>query len=109
MRGRPLLLLHVLRGTIGEEDSWYRPAPASPLVALGLSFPPFDDSGIAGRVEYKVNTVEWRQLFSAKVMVDDESKLEDVIGQFTVVLSEAVLERPAPKRRTTVGDSGLEI
>jgi len=52
---------------------------------------------------------KWRQLFSAKVMVDDESKLEDVIGQFTVVLSEAVLERPAPKRRTTVGDSGLEI
>ena len=73
VRARPLLLLHVLRGTIGEEDSWYRPAPASPLVALGLSFPPFDDSGIAGRVEYKVNTVEWRQLFSAEETDEDLS------------------------------------
>jgi hypothetical protein len=77
VRTRPLLLLHVLRGTIGDEKSPHRPAPASPLVALGLSFPPFDDTGIAGRVEYKVNTVEWRQLFAAEEtdedLVDDDA------------------------------------
>ena len=76
-RTRPLLLLHVLRGTIGEEKSPYRPAPASQLVALGLSFPPFDDSGIAGRVEYKVTTVLWKQLFTAEET--DEVFLSDDI------------------------------
>jgi hypothetical protein len=75
-RTRPLLLLHVMRGTVGDEKSPFRSAPASPLIALGLSFPVFDDSGIAGRVEYKVNTVEWKQLFTSEEtdedLVDDD-------------------------------------
>jgi hypothetical protein len=67
VRERPLLLIHVLRGYTrnGAEDvtdlGLNRPHP--PLVALGLSFPAFDDSGIAGRVTYKVNTIEWRSMF----------------------------------------------
>jgi Z1 domain len=70
-RTRPLLLLHVLRGTVGDKKSVYRPAPATPLIAIGLSFPAFDDSRIAGRVEYKVNTVEWKQLFTAEETDED--------------------------------------
>lgn len=68
VRTRPLLLLHLVRGFTGHGDERvpFRPAPAPPMVALGLSFPVFDDSGIAGKVEYKVNMVEWRQMFVAE-------------------------------------------
>ena len=80
VRTRPLLMLHLLRGTNaqGDERVAYRPAPETPLAALGLSFPLFDDRGIAGRVEYKVNTVEWRQLFA--VEESDERFAEDDDG-----------------------------
>jgi hypothetical protein len=33
------------------------------LVALGLSFPHFDDSGVRQRAVYRVNEVYWRSLF----------------------------------------------
>jgi hypothetical protein len=65
-RKRPLLLLHLLRGTTGEEKIPFRPAPATPLAALGLSFPEFDDSGIAGRVQYRVTMKFWRDLFEVE-------------------------------------------
>jgi hypothetical protein len=67
-RKRPLLILHVLRGTVtvGDKEEWYRPEGSKPLTALGLSFPLFDDSGIAGKVAYKVNPVYWRDLFAAE-------------------------------------------
>ncbi len=65
-RRRPLFLLHVLRGTAGEDKAPFRPAPAAPLTALGLSFPEFDDSGIAGRVEYKVTMRFWKDLFDVE-------------------------------------------
>ena len=65
-RQRPLLLLHVLRGTTGEEKAPFRPAPAPPLTALGLSFPEFDDSGIAGRVQYRVTMKFWKELFDVE-------------------------------------------
>ena len=74
-RKRPLLLMHVLRGTTGPEKAPYRPAPEKPLVALGLSFPLFDDRGIAGKVKYQVNMVEWRQLFATEE--SDEQLPED--------------------------------
>jgi hypothetical protein len=67
-----------LRGTTGEDKVPFRPPPAKPLVALGLSFPPFDDSGIAGKVVYQVNMVEWRQLFAAEA--SDEPPSEDGYG-----------------------------
>lgn len=74
VRTKPLLLLHVLRGyTRGSErnEEKLRLDPsAPPLVALGLSFPRFDDSSVAVSVEYKVNVVEWRSLFE-RVAEDD--------------------------------------
>ena len=81
-RTRPLLLVHVFRGfTKGEVEEKatvpFEPT-RSPLVALGLSFPPFptfDDSDVRERVEYKVNLVEWRSLFEHEV--DDESIEDD--------------------------------
>jgi len=77
VRKRPLLLLHVVRGhTKTSKDAEKVPFdPAGPpLVALGLSFPAFDDSAIARRVEYKVNLVEWRSMFEEE---EDDDLPED--------------------------------
>lgn len=68
-RERPLLLLHVLRAT-----SQYKNFPDE-LVALGLSFPEFNDSDVARRVKYRVNLVAWRAL--AESEVDDELEIDD--------------------------------
>jgi hypothetical protein len=80
VRQKPLLLLHVLRGYTDKsgrkgEKAWLDPSGPA-LVALGLSFPRFDDSDIAASVEYKVNVVEWRSLFEREtdddIMADDD-------------------------------------
>ena len=76
-RKRPLLLLHVIRGTTGEEKAPFRPAPAKPLTALGLSFPEFDDSGIAGRVEYKVTMKFWKDLFDVEASDEEPAGVAD--------------------------------
>ncbi len=56
-RVRPLLIIYVLTATPPN------PVPsAEKLVALGLSFPEFDDRDIARRVVYRVNLVEWRSM-----------------------------------------------
>jgi hypothetical protein len=68
-RERPLLLLHVLKATHPQKTF------PEELVALGLSFPEFDDSDIARRVIYRVNLVAWRGL--AETEVDDELEVED--------------------------------
>jgi hypothetical protein len=68
-RKRPLLLLHVLKATNPHKTF------AEELVALGLSFPAFDDSDVARRVKYRVNLVAWRSL--AETEVDDELEVED--------------------------------
>jgi len=64
-RSVPLLLLYVIRGFTrdGKDDPGvpYR-KDRPPLISLGLSFPRFDDSSIASRVEYRVNTIEMRAL-----------------------------------------------
>jgi hypothetical protein len=83
VRERPLLLLHILRGytrkKVGDETEQVPFDPAGlPLVALGLSFPRFDDSGIAGRVEYKVNTVEWRSMFEEEEEDDLPEEENDI-------------------------------
>jgi hypothetical protein len=41
-------------------------------VALGLSFPVFDDTEIRRRVRYRVNLVEWRNLFDLETEDDVE-------------------------------------
>jgi hypothetical protein len=68
-RTRPLLLLHVLRAT-----SPHKTFPEE-LVALGLSFPEFDDADVARRVKYRVNLVAWRTL--AENEIDDELEVPD--------------------------------
>ena len=77
VRERPLLLLHVVRGYTKAnkeaEKVLYDP-DGPPLVALGLSFPDFDDSAIARRVEYKVNLIEWRSMFEEE---EDDDLPED--------------------------------
>jgi hypothetical protein len=62
-RQRPLLLIHLIEPTGIPADV---KKPGDRLVALGLSFPEFDDSDIAKRVKYVVNLVEWN------AMVQDE-------------------------------------
>lgn len=70
MRQRPLLLVHFVRPV--ENDRTYDTG-GLPLVAAGLSFPEFDDSTISRRVRYRVNLVEWRNLFQAEADDDAEA------------------------------------
>ena len=81
VRTKPLLLIHSIKGYTRSGDD---PAteedylPGGPLlVALGLSFPVFDDSEIAGRVEYKVNAIEWSTLVGSEE--DDDVASDDDI------------------------------
>jgi hypothetical protein len=75
VRARPLLLLHIVSPYLDE-----RPLDTggTPLVALGLSFPTFDDHEIASRAVYRVNLVEWRNLFELEA--DDDDPDEEVGG-----------------------------
>ena len=68
VRERPLLLLHLVKPYI---DGAPHPTAAEPLVALGLSFPKFDDSDVARRAKYRVNLVEWQNMFETEAD-DDE-------------------------------------
>ena len=68
-RTRPLLLLHVLHAT-----NKHKTFPEE-LVALGISFPEFDDTDVARRVKYRVNLVAWRAL--AENEIDDELEVPD--------------------------------
>jgi hypothetical protein len=71
-RQRPLLLLHL---TAPELDGNPLDTYGKPLVALGLSFPVFDDSKVAKRVLYKINLVDFRNLFELEA--EDEPEVED--------------------------------
>ena len=72
VRERPLLLLHLIR--VIDNDQ-YLDTRGVPLVALGLSFPEFDDPGEVRRVRYRVNIVEWRKRFDNEV--DDDLEVDD--------------------------------
>lgn len=48
------------------------------IVALGLSFPQFDDSDVAKRVTYRVNLVEWRSMLDQEVDDDLQEEEDDV-------------------------------
>lgn len=71
-RQRPLLLLHL---TAPEVEGNALNTYGKPLVALGLSFPPFDDSKVAKRVPYKINLVDFRNMFDLEA--EDEPEVED--------------------------------
>lgn len=70
-RTRPLLLLHLLRPI--NEDS---PIDTGgwPLVALGMSFPKFDDSS-SSRILYKINLVALKNMLS--IEDGDDQEIDD--------------------------------
>jgi hypothetical protein len=70
-RIRPLLIIYLLTANA--------PSPLSTvekIVALGLSFPAFDDADVAKRVAYRVNLVEWRSMLDEE-RDDDLPEEED--------------------------------
>jgi len=73
-RERPLLLLHLLSPFIDETRRY--DTGGIPLVAVGLSFPEFDDTLIARRVRYRINLVEWRNMFQEETD-DDQENVDD--------------------------------
>jgi hypothetical protein len=79
VRPRPLLLIHCISASHKREDGTPEELDTGgePMVALGLSFPRFDDSEVARRVKYSVNLIEWRSLFATEVD-DEQDPDEDV-------------------------------
>lgn len=73
VRERPLLLIHCITA---YSDGVKLQTGGDPHMALGLSFPKFNDSEMARRVTYRVNVVEWKNLFENEA--DDEQEQEDV-------------------------------
>lgn len=70
-RERPLLLIHL----ISPKSKVPLDTAGQPLVALGLSFPKFDDSAATRRVKYKINLVGYRSMFD--IEVDEEPESDD--------------------------------
>ena len=73
-RQRPLLLVHLLKPF--TDDGQEYDTGGIPLVAVGLSFPKFDDTDIARRVRYRINLVEWKNMFQEEVD-DDLENIDD--------------------------------
>jgi hypothetical protein len=71
-RERPLLLIHVIEPSIDDAEE---KSPPDDLIALGLSFPRFNDTDVAKRVMYRVNLVEWNALVEHEIddQVEDEA------------------------------------
>jgi hypothetical protein len=73
VRERPLVLVHVIQAREEVEDQH----PAEHLIALGLSFPRFNDSEVAKRVRYRVNLVEWKAIMENESDDDIEEVNDD--------------------------------
>jgi hypothetical protein len=79
-RTRPLLMVNVIKPVVrrpggGRSDVDPLLPEGMPLIALGISFPHFDDSEVKARVVYKVNQVLWRSLFEQEA--GDELEADD--------------------------------
>jgi hypothetical protein len=75
VRERPLLLIHCIEAhkmVEGQKEPVPVPAASEQFIALGLSFPRFEDSQSAKKVVYKVNVVEWRALFEEEAEEEEE-------------------------------------
>ena len=72
-RARPLLLVHIIEAKTEGDD---RNAPED-LIALGLSFPTFNDADVAKRVCYRVNLVEWKAIVENEVDEEVEETGDD--------------------------------
>lgn len=75
-RTRPLLLVHVIEARTDAAD---QDAPDI-LVALGLSFPQFNDTDVAKRVKYRVNLVEWKAIVENEADDDAGDETENDEG-----------------------------
>lgn len=79
LRSHPLLVVNVLwpvtRRSRKRKDVDPLPPDRRPLVALGISFPQFDDSDVKDKVIYKVNEILWRSLFEQET--GDDYGLDD--------------------------------
>jgi hypothetical protein len=75
VRSRPLLLIHIVKPF--ESGRNYDTADL-PLIAVGLSFPNFDDRDAARRIRYRINLVEWRNMFQAEIDDDMETDSENI-------------------------------
>jgi len=73
VRERPLLLLHMISPYVGDTPL---DTGGSLLAALAMSFPRFDDRSSRRRIHYRVNVVEWRNLFEAEQ--DDDQEADNV-------------------------------
>jgi hypothetical protein len=71
-RERPLLLIHLIEPSIDDGDEKKLP---DDLIALGLSFPRFNDADVAKRVTYRVNLVEYNAMVEHEI--DDQVEDED--------------------------------
>ncbi|WP_420267086.1 Z1 domain-containing protein [Candidatus Magnetominusculus dajiuhuensis] len=74
-RHKPLLLLHLIKPYVKKEEMEKYDTGSDTLVAVGLSFPEFDDRSDAQRVRYRINLVEWRNIFMDEA--DDEMVGDD--------------------------------
>jgi hypothetical protein len=73
-RSRPLLIVHLVEPRETPPDA---KRPSELLVALGLSFPNFDDSDIAKRIKYVVNLVEWNTILENEADDFIEEDIDD--------------------------------
>lgn len=80
VRPRPLLLVHIVKPIVNSVVGNGRDYDTGgiPLIAVGLSFPMFDDSDVAHRVRYRINLVEWRNMFQTEFDDDMETNNDNV-------------------------------
>lgn len=73
VRTRPLLLIHILKANAIAPQDWTLPWSRNGfLVAIGLSFPVLENEPAAREVEYKINLVRKRQMFSSTWEADED-------------------------------------
>jgi hypothetical protein len=72
-RTRPLLLIHAIHATADNGEK----QPPDGLIALGLSFPDFNDDDVKRRVTYRVNLVELRAMIENEIDEDIDEKDDD--------------------------------
>jgi hypothetical protein len=83
-RSRPLLLIYTVapyKTAVRGEVKDRLDLDVSHLYALALSFPPFDDSGIAKKVKYRVNLVEFRSLIESEIGDEVEDDITESIDE----------------------------
>lgn len=68
LRDHPLLVLNIIwpyerpKGSKDKAEREFLPGDLTPLIALSLSLPAFDDRGMKVRMEYLVNDIYWQSM-----------------------------------------------